>query len=138
MSFRNETIAKTVVNNLRRTLRKALKYGFLIFGLIILVSFALKGNITHEKFDSEKWKNWTETEEEWSLRWDMMNSLRNKHELTGKNKSEIIELLGEPDSKAESEFGYYLGMAKHGIDTGHLTIYFDQNKKISRIKVHRG
>ncbi len=118
-------------------MKRVIKYGFLIFGAIILIGFALKGNITHEKFNSEKWKNWTETEEEWSLRWDMMNSLRNKHELTGKNKSEIIELLGEPDSKTESEFGYYLGMAKHGIDVGNLTIKFDEKEKVSKIKVRR-
>jgi hypothetical protein len=119
-------------------LRKALKYGFMIFGMIILIGFTLKGNITHEQFDSEKWKNWTESEAELSLRWDMMNSLRNNHELKGKSKTEIIKLLGIPETKSDSEFGYYLGMAKHGIDTGHLTIYFDQNKKVSRIKVHRG
>jgi len=123
---------------LRQTLRKALKYGFLIIGMLILIGFALKGNITHEKFDSEKWKNWTESESEWSLRLDMMNSLRNNYELKGKSKTEIIKLLGIPETKSDSEFGYYLGMAKHGIDTGHLTIYFDQNKKVSRIKVHRG
>ena len=119
-------------------MKRIVKYGFLIFGILILIGFALKGNITHEQFESEKWKNWTESESEWSLRWEMMNSLRNNHELKGKSKTEIIELLGIPETKAGSEFGYYLGMAKHGIDTGHLTIYFDQNKKVSKIKVHRG
>jgi hypothetical protein len=116
-------------------LRKALKYGFLIFSLLILIGFAIKGNITHEQFDSEKWKNWTESESEWSLRWDMMNSLRNNHELRGKSKTEIIELLGIPETKNESEFGYYLGMAKHGIDTGHLTIKFDKNGKVIEFNV---
>ena len=125
---------------LRKTerMKRIAKYGFLIFGMLILIGFALKGNITHEQFDSEKWKNWTESESEWSLRWDMMNSLRNNHELKGKSKTEIIELLGIPETKADTEFRYYLGMAKHGIDTGHLTIYFDRNKIVSRIKVHRG
>jgi len=118
-------------------MKRVIKSGFLIFGVIILIGFVLKGNITHKKFDSEKWKNWTETEKDLSLRWDMMNSLRNKHELTGKTKSEIIELLGEPDLKFESEFGYYLGMAKHGIDIGNLTIKFDTNEKVSEIKVRR-
>jgi len=118
-------------------MKKATKYGFLIFGVIIIIGFVLKGNINHEEFESEKWKNWTESESEWSLRWDMMNSLRNTHELKEKTKTEIIELLGKPETKSESEFGYYLGMAKHGIDTGHLTIYFDHNKKVMSIKVHR-
>ena len=111
-------------------MRKVLKFGFLIFGAIILIGFVLKGNITHEQFDSKKWKNWTESEDEWSLRWDMMNSLRNNHELKGKSKLEIIELLGVPESESESEFGCFLGMAKHGIDTGHLTIKFDISGKV--------
>ena len=68
----------------------------------------------------------------------MMNRLRNNHELNRKMKTEIIALLGKPESKTETEFDYYLGMAKHGIDTGHLTIYFDQNKKILNIKIYRG
>jgi outer membrane protein assembly factor BamE (lipoprotein component of BamABCDE complex) len=119
-------------------MKRITKYGFLIFGAIILVGFALSGNITHEQFDSVKWKNWTETERKMSMRWDMMNSLRNTHELKGKTRTEITKLLGNPETKSESEFRYYLGMAKYGIDTGHLTIYFDRNKIVSNIKVHRG
>ncbi|WP_379809840.1 hypothetical protein [Flavobacterium chuncheonense] len=97
-------------------------------GLLILIGFALKGKVTHEKFDSEKWKNWTESETEWSLRWDMMNSLRNNYDLKRMSKNEILKLLGEPESKAENEFGYYLGSSKRGINTGRLTIKFDNNK----------
>lgn len=119
-------------------MRKALKYGFLIFGTIILIGFALKGNITHEQFDSEKWKNWTESEAEWSLRWDMMNSLRNNHELKGKSKTEIIELLGKPDSETNSDFRYYLGMSKHRINTGSLTISFNENGIVTDFSVWQG
>lgn len=95
---------------------------------MILIGFALKGRITHEKFDSDKWKNWKESETEWSLRWDMMNSLRNSYHLKGMSKSELLKLLGEPDSKTEIEFNYYLGYSKRGINTGRLTIKFDNNK----------
>jgi len=133
-----QIIHKTVVNNLRRTLRKILKYGFLLFGVIILIGFALKGNITHEQFDSEKWKNWTESEEELSLRWDMMNSLRNNHELDGKTKTEIINLLGKPDSETNSDFRYYLGMSKRGINTGSLTIMFSKKGKVIDFSVWQG
>ncbi|MGV6861354.1 MAG: hypothetical protein ACWA41_06255 [Putridiphycobacter sp.] len=115
---------------------KATKYFVLIFGILIFIGFALKGNITHEPFNSEKWKNWTGMGPNPSLRWDMMNSLRNNYELKGKSKTEVIDLLGNPESKSDYDFGYYLGMSKHGIDTGHLTIYFDQNKRVSKIKVH--
>ena len=107
---------------------KKVKYGILTIGLIILIGFVLKGRITHEKFDSARWKNWTESEAEWSLRWDMMNSLRTDHDLKGMSKNQILKLLGEPDSKTEKEFGYYLGYSKRGINTGSLTIQFDNNK----------
>ena len=107
---------------------KKLKYGILTIGLLILIGFALKGRVTHEKFDSEKWKYWTESETEWSLRWDMMNSLRNNYDLNGMSKNEILKLIGEPESKTENEFGYYLGYSKRGINTGRLTIKFDNNK----------
>lgn len=109
-------------------MNKKVKYGILTIGLIILIGVALKGRITHERFDSDKWKNWTESETEWSLRWDMMNSLRNNYKLKGMTKAQIIELLGKPESKSENEFGYYLGYSKRGINTGRLTIKFDNNK----------
>lgn len=119
-------------------MKRVIKYGFLIFGVIILIGFALKGNITHEQFDSEKWKNWTESESELSLRWDMMNSLRNNHELNGKTRVEIIELLGKPDSETNSDFRYYLGMSKRGINTGSLTIKFNENGIVTDFSVWQG
>lgn len=127
-----------VVNNLRQTLRKALKYGLLIFGIIFLIGFALKGKFTHEQFNSEKWKNWTESESELSLRWDMMNSLRKNYELNGKTRKEIIDLLGKPDNETNSNFRYYLGMSKSGINTGSLTIKFSENGKVMNFSVWQG
>lgn len=97
----------------------------------------LKGNIPHEQFDSKKWKNWQETEWDGSLRWDMMNSLRNTYKLKGQTKTEITELLGTPNTETDLEFGYYLGMAKSGIDTGHLTIKFNRNGIVTNYNVTR-
>jgi hypothetical protein len=119
-------------------MKRIAKYGLLIFGMLVLIGFALKGNITHERFDSEKWKNWTESEAELSLRWDMMNSLRNNHELTGKTRTEIINLLGKPDSETNSDFRYYLGMSKSGINTGSLTIKFNEKGTVANFKVWQG
>jgi len=119
-------------------MKKITKYGILIFGAIVLIGFALKGNITHEKFDSEKWKNWTETESTMTMRWDMMNSLRNTHELKGKTKTEITELLGKPHSETNLNYRYFLGMAKHGIDTGSLVIKFDENDLVTDFYVWHG
>lgn len=51
---------------------------FIIIGLLL----SSCGQISHTKFDSDKWKNSDlNTEENWDLRWEMMNDLRNKYEL---------------------------------------------------------
>ncbi len=119
-------------------MKKAFRYGLLVLGVLVLIGFLLKGKITHEPFDSEKWKNWTETEAEMSLRWDMMNSLRNNYNLNGMSKTEILELLGPPNWTTELEFKYNLGMAKRGIDTGSLKIIFDSNNQVESFYVFRG
>jgi|SRR5690625_29563 len=111
-------------------MKRLFKYGVLVVGIIFLIGFLLKGNISHEKFDSDRWKNWTESETEWSLRWDMMNSLRNDYKLKGMTKNEILELLGEPELNTNTEFRYYLGYSKRGINTGALTIKFENNKVV--------
>ncbi len=116
-------------------MNKTLKYGLLSLGVIILVGFLLKGNITHQRFDSEKWKNWTNSESEWSLRWDMMNSLRKNYELKGMTKNEILTLLGEPETHTPEEFGYNLGYSKRGINTGRLTIRFGKDSKVTDYSV---
>lgn len=122
-------------------MKKELKYSLVVLGVITSIFFViyLRRHITYEEFSSEKWKNWIETESTSSLRWDMMNSLRNKHELKGKTKAEIIELLGEPnENNTKENFRYYLGMAKHGIDTGSLVIKFDENDLVVDYYVWHG
>ena len=118
-------------------MKNGIKYGLLVLGAIFFLAYQIKGNIPHEDFDPEKWKNWKESETNWSLRWDMMNSLRNNHQLEGKSKEDIIEMLGEPDSKKEGEFTYFLGMAGHGIDVGNLILKFGKNGKVVQVTVRR-
>lgn len=119
-------------------MKRNLNIGFASIFILIIIALSLKGRITHEKFDADRWKNWTESETEWSLRWDMMNSLRNNYKLTGMTKDEIIDLLGEPESQTPTKFTYYLGMAKKGIDTGRLTIQFNENGKVINYMVTNG
>jgi hypothetical protein len=62
---------------------------FLIAIAIIICGFGLRGKISGEKFDSQKWKTADlALEDNFSLRWDMMNSLRNNYDLIGMSKSE--------------------------------------------------
>ncbi len=100
----------------------------IVFICIITCILSLRGKISGVKFDSEKWKNENlNSEINWSLRWDMMNSLRNNHKLIGMSKNEIIILLGKPDDNFTNEniFRYYLGYSHTGINTGSLKINFE-------------
>lgn len=66
----------------------------LIILAIILTAFMLRGKIPHEKFNSEVWKTANlNLEENMTLRWDMMNDLRNRYKLVGMSKKQIIDLL---------------------------------------------
>lgn len=113
---------------------KILNY-FIMIGLIL----SSCGQISHVKFDAIKWKNSDlNTEENWDLRWKMMNDLRKNHELVGMQKTEIEKLLGKPDSETNSAFSYYLGMTGVGINTGTLTITFNENEIVESIQVSQG
>ena len=99
-----------------------------LFFSLILCGFGLRGKLSGEKFESEKWKTSDLNDENnQSLRWDMMNSLRNNHNLIGLSKNEIISLLGKPDENFTNEktFRYYLGYSHTGINTGSLIIEFE-------------
>jgi hypothetical protein len=77
-------------------------------------------------------------EENWSLRWDMMNSLRNENKLIGKKYEEVIQILGKPDAESKTELYYNLGYSGNGINTGNLTIEINAEKKVTNIKVSEG
>lgn len=112
---------------------------FLTIGLIILTLIFLRGKITHEKFNSTVWKTANlNLEENMSLRWDMMNDLRNNYDLVGMTKKEIIDLLGTPGDSTRTEFNYYLGYSKTGINTGSLTITFNDKNIVTKIHVWQG
>jgi outer membrane protein assembly factor BamE (lipoprotein component of BamABCDE complex) len=101
---------------------------FIVLISIIVCGIEVSKNISEKKFDSQNWKTTKmNAEDDCSLRWDMMNSLRNNYKLVGMSKSEILNLLGKPDENFTSEntFRYYLGYSHSGIDTGSLIIEFE-------------
>ena len=125
-------------------MKKLLKKPYLLvfaFWCVVFASiFFLRGKISGEKFESQKWKTANmNSEENWSLRWDMMNDLRNDYQLIGITKNEIVKLLGEPDNKSErfAQFRYSLGYAHFGIDTGTLIIEFEKDS-VKKYLVTRG
>lgn len=111
----------------------------LLIAVLIVSAVLLQGKIPHEKFNSELWKTANlNSEENMSLRWDMMNDLRNKRKLVGMNKKEIIDLLGDPGDTASSELRYYIGYSKTGINTGTLIIKFNDKNIVTEIRVWQG
>ena len=111
----------------------------LVILIIISALFLFRGKLTHEKFVSVKWKNADQNlEKNWGIRWNMMNSLRNENELIGKSYTEIIKLLGNPDSENQNELNFSLGYSGNGINTGNITLFIDENRNIVKIKVREG
>ena len=118
-------------------MHKSLKIGFFIL-VILILGFAVKGKVSYEEFSSTRWKNWKGSEEEWSLRWDMMNNLRGSYQLLGMSKNQILELLGEPELQTQTEFSYYLGTTGRGVNTGTLSLIFNHSFKVINFKVTQG
>ncbi|MES2575584.1 MAG: hypothetical protein V4572_11615 [Bacteroidota bacterium] len=112
----------------------------ILFFILILCGFVLRGKISGEKFVSEKWKT-ADLNDEYnqSLRWDMMNNLRNNYKLVGMSKKEIISLLGNPDENFTNKksFRYYLGYSHTGINTASLIIDFE-NEIVKSLTVLQG
>lgn len=112
---------------------------FVICSIIFCSLFYFKGKLSGEKFDSNLWKTADlNTENNMSLRWDMMKSLRDNHNLIGKSKTEIINLLGQPSDVTNNVYYCYLGYSGTGINVGSLRISFDSKRKVSEIFVWQG
>lgn len=111
--------------------------GWIVGLYLLLILFLVAGPyvtdyLSRTTFDSEKWKNWKMSEDEMTLRWDMTHDLQEEYELVGMTEQQVIELLGIPGSKSIREWTYDLGMARHGIDTGTLSLTFENGK----VKTH--
>lgn len=102
------------------------------FGWIAYIVFCpdIENYRNRTEFNSELWKEWEETEETASLRWDMTHSLTSKHELMAMSTDQVIELLGKPSGESSSELRYYLGMSRHGIDAGSLVLELQDGRVI--------
>ena len=95
--------------------------------ILIILTGILIGCSSGTEFNSQKWKNWQESEVDLTLRWDMSEDLVKDYDLIGMSTDQIIDLLGEPESKNEKEFRYYLGSSRQGINTGSLILKVDKD-----------
>ena len=104
--------------------------GYFILAMVTTPSPVVGDYFNRKEFNSERWKSWEESEAEPSLRWKMVHDLRNKHEIIGKTRLEIKELLGEPERETENKIRYYLGMSGHGVDTGSLILKMKEDRVV--------
>ena len=103
---------------------------FILTIFLILLSLS---SCTDNSFNSKKWKSWDIRESETNLRWDMANDLIENYNLKGKTQSEIIDLLGKPESNVQNpsdDYYYDLGPCRRGIDFGSLNIVFKNGRVI--------
>ncbi|MDW3196453.1 MAG: hypothetical protein R8G66_29025 [Cytophagales bacterium] len=110
---------------------------YLGFSLYVILGPDIENYKNRIEFDAEQWKNWEESEDTMSLRWDMTHSLTTNYELVGMSTDVVIALLGEPSRKSNADFYYYLGMTRNGIDTGSLMLELENGKVVS-YKVRHG
>lgn len=104
----------------------------------LAILFLLVLNCSKKKeFDSNEWKNWVETETTLDTRWLMHKDLLRKYKLKGVSRDSILNLLGKPDSEIDNEYRYFLGSTGRGINTGTMTITFE-NGSVVDIKVTNG
>lgn len=118
-------------------MQKGIIYSALGIFILIAGLFLFNRFVEPTKFDSEEWKKWsTGPQYDMSLRWDMMNNLRDNYDLNQKPRKDLVELLGEPDSINSGNYVYILGMAKHGVEEGYLIIEFDNANNVSKFYVY--
>lgn len=110
---------------------------YCLFVLFLVLRPDVDNYFSRTDFDSVKWKEWAESETEMTLRWDMMDDLEQDYKLKGMTEQQIIELLGEPDTKSRNEWTYNLGMARRWIDTGTLSLIFE-NGRVKNYEVRTG
>ncbi len=109
---------------------------FLIFLIAIIISSCKDREI---KFDKAKWQQNEDAGQPSSYRKHMLKDLVTNYKLAGMRYSEIIGLLGEPNFKDSSSFGYNIVVDYgHDIDpvyTKTLDFTFSKDSVITSFKV---
>ena len=108
----------------------------LIKSLLFTVTIIFITSCSEEKkFDSVKWKNWTESEASLHTRWLMHKDLLKTYKLKGVSKDSILSLLGKPNQQHSNKFYYNLGYPERGgIDPATMTVFF-KNDVVTNTKV---
>lgn len=71
-------------------------------------------------------------------RLEMVADLKDKILLPGLSRTEVVRILGEPDTEEGRKIGYVLGMCSgYGFDYDLMHILFDENSGVSVVKVRQ-
>ena len=95
-------------------------------------SWAIPAFVLRRSFDGDLWKEKYSYLGYPSVRLQMLDSLLQEHILTGKTRSQVVELLGEPVSGTK-----YLVQQKAYGDPAHglLVIDYDPSDRVARIRL---
>lgn len=102
----------------------------LLYLVFVLAFFSYLSIKPQHEFNKEKWLA------DKHSRFEMRDDIIESKILIGKSKSEIIDLIGKPESKDTTElWKYYLGMSEagFGVQINYLEITFE-NRKVSDVK----
>jgi len=105
-----------------------LKVILFVISLFLVLSISACGNkIEEKKFDAEKWKIGSQID-----RGNMSTDLVESKILVGKNKSDVLHLLGEPKDSSNTNFHYLVDLGY--MTPFHLDVSFDLiNKKVIEV-----
>lgn len=115
-------LSPAYLKNIKMTFKNKIAV-FIIYSIILISCNGQK----ESTFDSEKWKNWEETESTLFLRWEMRNDLIENYNLKKLSKKDVIKLLGEPENESKDNFRYNLGPTGKGINYGTLILKFEND-----------
>jgi hypothetical protein len=110
----------------------------LLLSLYILLS--PKDRLPAIAFESAAWKSKHSTRLEGQLRIQMVDDLLNNYPLTGKDRTEVVNILGEPDENRWFmgwDMVYWLGPERHpiSIDSEWLVLRIDEEQRVIETKV---
>lgn len=119
---------------------KHIKFVFIILQLVTLTLLvACNDNNKQVKFDKNKWNEQADPLFPSSYRPQMLTDLTTNYKLVGFKYSQLIELLGIPDSKDSSSLSYKIVVDYgHDIDpvyTKDLNFTFSKDSTITSFKV---
>ena len=111
------------------------------------VIYTFREHLNRISFDSEKWKKWSRSTNEWPhtdlqpVRIRMVDDLLKRHDFHGQTREEVEKMLG-PKTRtqyfSEWDLVYYLGPGRYGDAVGDsewLVLRFDSKGRVEDYRV---